>query len=1808
MAQISYWGFDEGTARDTSVANGPQDGVLRNGADATFGSLETNGFNQYVEVAPDPAFQLSQGTLITEFSADRLHTGTIFSRDSWGNDNGGHFFLRVLDDGSIESRQQTVTTNFTQNTAANFYAAGDDIRVTFSWDNGSGGAFTVENLTQGTTFSEGVPAGVTWDQGAFNEPITIGANQNLSGDNTADNLQQFFDGSIDYVSVHDTPETYASSGLLGDGVVRGSSGDDLIDENYVDAADGERIDANDGIFGTTGDQDIVKAGAGNDTVLAGAGNDIVNGGMDDDSVLGGAGDDMLFGDIQTSGAAGQNVTSLQLNIANLRAGTDTPNQNAAVEGDSVIYDNVGFLDDGRAIAARLTLVSRTNENLQVDLSGVAGGEIITNRNNDPAMEGESATFRIEFLDPATDLPISLTGRATWGDIDEAVGGAEAIAISDEEFYGYETAVTNQLSLSEDDGTYTATGASGGVNLDPSDQSAWYSGLFADQSDITFTATTRGANSGFSLNGDVIADPDTVLFRQGDDTLRGGSGDDTLLGNGGADLLVGGNEADSLFGGTGNDTLWGDAEGEATGGVGHGNDTLRGGEGDDIAYGGGGADVIIGGAGNDTLFGGDGNDSVTGGTGEDVLDGGQGSDTLDGGAGNDVINAADDTTGRAGGATDPDIGDSILGGTGSDTIFANGSDTVNGGEDGDGSDIDVLNVTNVASLQYTDGAGAVSATPTENGTVTFHDGSTLTFTNIETVNAETEDGYVEGDAGDNLIDATYLDDPDGDRIDNDDAVFAGEAPDDDIILAGGGDDTVNAGAGDDRIYGDSQVIGANADGTGGNGSATPWRFEYYDLDPTGNPTDLAAAGFTANDGRDNTNPLTASGVSDSIIPSDYDTADDYALKFTSELYIEQGGFYDFSTSSDDGSKLFIDGIEVVTNDGLHPLQTENGFVALDPGPHLVEIIYFENNGANQLSATMSGPDTGGNPVDLASFPGLVDPNLNSSAGDDILNGGAGDDMVFGQGGDDRLVLTDSFGNDTLVGGETGETDGDTLAAGSVTAPLTVTFSGPEAGTVSDGSDTATFSEIEALETGTGNDTVNAILATDGIVADTDAGQDSIIGGIGTDVIDSGAGGDNITSGGGNDTIEARAGDDYIDAGTGADLVFGGAGNDTVDGGDSSDTLWGGTDADQLSGGNGDDVISGGAPQAAVFNADGTDGVALASNVTDFPTDAITFETRFTADAIGNGQSSIFSYATQSSNNEFLVFARGGTLEVFINGAAIDTGVSAASLFDGTSHALSVSWDSATGSLKTYVDGVETSDQVHQTGRPLEPGGTIAFGQEQDSVGGSFSTAQLFDGAIEEARLWRDVRSPEEVAQFHDTRLGTEVANPDLVSDWLPAADRSGLEDIAGDNDAPFAGAAFVSEDVSDGADRIIGGGGNDTMYGDGGDDAFILANNHGTDSIAGGETNETDGDLLDAGSVTDNTTVTFTDDEAGTLSHATGSATFSEIERIQLGDGDDTVDAGADSAGVDVIGGAGNDQFTAGAGADRFVGGDDADTFRFDAPGAAYGDTIDGGAGGDDNDTLDLTGTLSPGGTYAITETDDADGTSTSGTVQFFDAGGGLEGILTFSEIENIVPCFTPGTRIATDRGGIRVEELRLGDLVKTRDNGLQPIRWIGTKALKTADLALSPQLRPIRIARGALGAHLPLRDMRVSPQHRFLVAGPGLSLNLGLDEALVTAAHLTSLEGIQTDSAERVTYIHLMFDTHEVILSDGCWTESFQPGDSTLCALDDAPRAELEALFPALFEGGATYQAARPTLRRFEAQIALEGLTPPAPITLSVAA
>ncbi|HBZ42955.1 MAG TPA: hemolysin [Maritimibacter sp.] len=162
------------------------------------------------------------------------------------------------------------------------------------------------------------------------------------------------------------------------------------------------------------------------------------------------------------------------------------------------------------------------------------------------------------------------------------------------------------------------------------------------------------------------------------------------------------------------------------------------------------------------------------------------------------------------------------------------------------------------------------------------------------------------------------------------------------------------------------------------------------------------------------------------------------------------------------------------------------------------------------------------------------------------------------------------------------------------------------------------------------------------------------------------------------------------------------------------------------------------------------------------------------------------------------------------------------------------------------------------------------------------------------------------------------------------------------------------------------------------------------------------------------------------------------------------------------------------------------------------------------------------------------------------------------DFANFAVCFSSETAIRTPRGERLIDDLRIGDLVSTMDNGPQPIRWIGRRHISNATLLANPRLRPILIPRGVMGA---TRNLLVSSQHGML---------LGLDH-LVRAKHLIEVPKSRVRIAHgrrSVTYMHLMFDAHQIIFAEGSPAESFYPGPMALHVVDRAALAELRSLFP----------------------------------------
>ncbi|WP_417248320.1 Hint domain-containing protein [Celeribacter sp.] len=182
-----------------------------------------------------------------------------------------------------------------------------------------------------------------------------------------------------------------------------------------------------------------------------------------------------------------------------------------------------------------------------------------------------------------------------------------------------------------------------------------------------------------------------------------------------------------------------------------------------------------------------------------------------------------------------------------------------------------------------------------------------------------------------------------------------------------------------------------------------------------------------------------------------------------------------------------------------------------------------------------------------------------------------------------------------------------------------------------------------------------------------------------------------------------------------------------------------------------------------------------------------------------------------------------------------------------------------------------------------------------------------------------------------------------------------------------------------------------------------------------------------------------------------------------------------------------------------------------------------------------------------------------------------------------VPCFVAGTPITTRFGAKSVEAIEVGDEVWTLDHGLQTVRWIGCVEADAVG-----HLAPIEFTPGTIGNH---NYLKVSPQHRVLIRGWGAELVCGTDQVLVPACHLLSEGKVRRVVGGRVCYVHLLFDHHEIVETDGALSESLYIGTQSLKTLPNTSVAEIFELFPELKMSVDQEPMARKVARRHEAAL-----------------
>ncbi len=636
---------------------------------------------------------------------------------------------------------------------------------------------------------------------------------------------------------------------------------------------------------------------------------------------------------------------------------------------------------------------------------------------------------------------------------------------------------------------------------------------------------------------------------------------------------------------------------------------------------------------------------------------------------------------------------------------------------------------------------------------------------------------------------------------------------------------------------------------------------------------------------------------------------------------------------------------------------------------------------------------------------------------------------------------------------------------------------------------------------------------------------------------GADDDLVTLNSSGETIIGDDGDNLLEGGDGDDLIIGGGGDDTISGGAGDDTLIGGRDEDdpdsgndQISGGEGDDLIFGGGGDDTLFG--------------------------------GAGNDTIFG----GDGNDFIVGGSGGdgledyTVTITFEGGTADFKNSLGFYY----------LDPVTGAFSNVQFAFPNASPEGPDG--LDGGGELIPGESSFSV-------PVPPGAIVGTFL---------VADGFDLNDGYEGLDFDNGS--LKFVNAEGQPAGPGDTDPQLIHVA------PDGTETPING----PVYHSFAFDENLALNPDGKLHLEGISENA-DGSWTFGFEDLPNLGDQDFDDVIFSIDLANSGATFPN----PFFDASSTLIDGDPSGGNLLDGGAGNDLIVTGAGQDTVDAGKGDDTIF-----AGPGDFVDGGEGFDALVIRDWEHIVARD---IKTETDPETGISTlSGWLVYKDPDdpdaplpefGGVYGddlvpdgnlrTMQFKNINAIVPCFTPGTSIATPEGERLVETLQVGDRIISRDNGLQEIRWIGARKLDWATLNANTHLRPILIEKGALGNGLPERDMLVSPQHRVLVANERTQLYFDEHEVLVAAKHLVNHHSIREVAAPGVTYVHFMCERHEVVLSNGAWTETFQPGDQTLKSMGNAQRLELFELFPELSAapGREGYTAARKSLKRHEARL-----------------
>jgi Ca2+-binding RTX toxin-like protein len=1158
--------------------------------------------------------------------------------------------------------------------------------------------------------------------------------------------------------------------------------------------------------------DAVVVSGSSDTAIAGSGAQTLSASGSFDTLIAGSGSDLLLssgsGDTVVAGS-GIDTLSSSGSFNTLIAGSGADTLLSTGTGDTLVGDGGGSTLD--AAAGTGVIAAYGLDKLAVDLTAGTA-----------AVNGSTVSDTLLGIGVA-----SVSGQA-----DTLIGGS-----------GASTLISNAGGNTLISGTGLATAIYGAdtATIDLAAGFASVNGAAVADSLIGITAATvSGAN-------------DTLLAGSGSDLLSSSGGSDTVIAGSGADTLSSNGTADTLIAGGGADTLL--SSGLANSLIaGSGASTLISSGGDDTLFGNGGgstliasgatgavaaytvanvavdltagtasvagtttADTLIGittvaaDGSNETLIGNGAADTLISDAAGNTLIGGYAAYALEGvavdlGAGTASVagTSASDTLIGIAAATVEGSGDTLLGGTGGEALFASGSsDTLIGGTGADalvstgsgntliaGGAADILTSTGSGDtlignalgsiLDGSTGSGVLVAYALDNVAVDLGagtagvTGSKDTLVGITAVEAfghnetliaaSSTDTLIGAVAGDTLIGgyAAYL--SDGVTVD----LGAGTAS-----IAGGSSDT---------------LIGITAATVGGS-----------------NDTLIAGSGAETLISIGTSNTLVAGSGADQLLATSGGNvliagggADTLAVSGGGNTLIAGTGTDLLAASGSANTLLGGSGDTLISTGAANTLVAGSGVETLVTGGSGDTLIGNADGSTLDASA-------GSGAIAAYSIDNLA---VDLSAGKAEVTGSSTSDTLLG------IAIAAAYGrNDTLLG------------AGNVD-----TLIGDAAGGTLTGGYAAYLLDNVTVNLAAGTAAVNGTSASDtllGITAATVAGNsDTLLAGSGVETMFASGGGDTLIAGAGADTLVSAGSSNTLIAGSGVDTLSSSGNGDTLFGNAAGSTL---------------DGTAGSAVVAAYSLNDVTVNLAAGTAAVNGASVGDTLFGIGTVAAFGQGNTLIGSSAattliSDAAGNTLIAGTGSATADYALDNLTVDLGAERASVngastgdtLVGITAVLASGNDdtllagsgadmlSASGTGDTLIAG-SGADTLSSSGTGDTLVGNAAGSTLDGSNGSGTVAAYSFDNAtVNLATGSAGVNG----ATASDTLAGISAVTVSGSSDTLIADGSGDTLSATGSNDTLIGDNNGDTLSAIGSNDTVLGGTGDDTFFVNGGSDTFV----------------------------------------------------------------------------------------------------------------------------------------------------------------------------------------------------------------------------------------------------------------------------------------------------------------------------------------------------------------------------------------------------